>query len=398
MIEKQYDIVIVGAGIVGSALACCLAIENNAWRIGIIEPSPGEKNAEYFDPRVVALTETSRLLLDKLNVWQDISSVRACPFYKMHVWDGEGSGLIDFNSAEIGSATLGHIVENRVVLQALYSRMKTLKNIFRITNLVENLKLSERQLTLASGEKISATLIVAADGAQSCVRTLANIQTREWAYDQHAIVTTVKMQKSHDFTARQRFMSTGPLAFLPLQTNAADCKGRYCSIVWSADSQYAQALMAENDATFCASLEAAFESRLGAVESTAKRYCIQLQQRHAKTYIAQGLALVGDAAHSIHPLAGQGVNLGLLDITCLTGELARAKKRNILLGDDSALRRYQRQRMPHNLTLMAAMESFKRLFGSRKVSILWLRNLTLSKVNNVSILKQLLVREAMGLK
>lgn len=398
MTEKQYDIVIVGAGIVGSALACCLATENNAWRIGIIEPSPSEKNAETFDPRVVALTETSRSLLDKLNVWQEISSVRACPFYKMHVWDGEGGGLIDFNSAEIGSATLGHIVENRVVLQALHCRMKALKNIFCITGLVENLKLSEQQLILASGEKISATLIVAADGAQSCVRELANIQTREWAYHQHAIVTTVKMQKPHDFTARQRFMSTGPLAFLPLQTDAADSKGHYCSIVWSADSEYAQALMTEDDATFCASLEAAFESRLGKVESTAKRYCIQLQQRHAKTYIASGLALVGDAAHSIHPLAGQGVNLGLLDIACLAGELARAKERSIPLGDNSVLRRYQRQRMTHNLTLMAAMESFKQLFGSRKLGVLWLRNLALSKVNNLSVLKQLLMREAMGLK
>ncbi len=156
--------------------------------------------------------------------------------------------------------------------------------------------------------------------------------------------------------------------------------------------------MDKDDAEFCSTLERSFESHLGTIQSVAKRYCIPLVQRHAKTYIAQGLALVGDAAHSIHPLAGQGVNLGLLDVECIAQEFLRAHQRSVPLGHISVLRRYQRNRMGHNLSMMAAMEGFKRLFGSQQLGLLWLRNVALRGVSNIPALKNLLARNAMGIK
>ncbi len=405
MSQSAFDIVIVGAGLVGSALACRLAKANQHWRIAVVDTAlqTGREPNSDFDPRVVALTESSRLLLEQQEVWAEIAKVRACPYQKMYIWDGEGSGNISFDAAEYRVENLGHIVENRVVLQVLQKKIQKCKNVSFVAGKVAELsdqvvRENYYQLQLESGQVLLAQLIVAADGAKSTLRNLAGIVTREWTYHQRAIVTTVKTEKSHAFTARQRFMASGPLAFLPLQQHSQDTDGNYSSIVWSADTEFAESLMQLNDEAFCDAVTRAFEGVLGDVVAVEKRHCIALMQRHGKTYVANGVVLVGDAAHSIHPLAGQGVNLGLKDVECLAQELLRATKRNIPLGDAATLRRYQRQRMPGNLTMMVAMESFKRLFGSRSLSLLWLRNFALRRVNNISALKNLLAREAMGLK
>ena len=227
----------------------------------------------------------------------------------------------------------------------------------------------------------------------SKVRELLNFPVRSWNYGHKAIVATVKGDCIHDYTARQNFLTTGPLAFLPL----GDPSEKYCSIVWSVDDERADQLMALPVEEFERVLSEAFEYRMGAVKVVDKRYCFPLVQRHAIEYIAPQVALVGDAAHTIHPLAGQGVNLGLLDASALAEEICRASQRNLSLDDDSILRRYQRKRKRNNLEIMLLMESFKRLFGSRQLPVRWLRNSGMRTLNKIGPVKNWLAKQAMGL-
>ena len=400
MANMEYDIIVVGAGIVGTSMAAylsqTLAVDT---RIALVAPPTPAVDAEPFDARVAALTEASRQLLEQLDVWRNIAGQRACPYRDMQVWDGEGSGHIEFNAADVGRDSLGHIVEHRVLNQAL-ERALELTRVQRwqqpVSALLRDNHGAVSGVELDSGETLAAPLTIAADGARSKLRELAGIAERQWPYQQSAIVATVRCEKPHEFTARQRFMSTGPLALLPLIATPDASSGHHCSIVWSADQGFADTLMAQNDASFCTSLERHFEGRLGVIEHVSKRHAFALHQRHAKQYVQPGLALIGDAAHSIHPLAGQGVNLGLLDVACLGHELQRAGARGLTTDEYSTLRRYERQRMGHNLTMMAAMESFKRVFGSRQPALTLMRNRALSGVNSQTALKSFLAQQAMG--
>lgn len=398
-----YDVVIVGAGLVGAALACSLAQQPAAatLRIAVIEAGGEIINfhGEDFDPRVVALTHASQHLLETIGCWDAIIAARACAYSDMKVWDGEGTAQIDFSCAEVRASHLGHIVENSVVVQALRERLNqfpqiTLIQPASVTALEKsNAKNISTTIYLNDERVLQASLLIAADGAHSAVRDLAGFATREWEYGQQAIVTTVRTEQPNEFTAWQRFMPTGPLAFLPLQ-QAGDT--HYCSIVWSAETELAQELMRLSDEEFCARLGRAFEYRLGAVEQCAERFCIPLRQRHARQYIQPGIALVGDAAHNIHPLAGQGVNLGLLDVAALSEEVTRALTRSVPLYDLSILRRYQRQRLAGNLMMMGAMEGFKQLFGSRSLAVTLLRNTGMREMNSLPLLKNFIVKQVMG--
>jgi 2-polyprenylphenol 6-hydroxylase len=398
--SHTYDLIIVGAGLTGGALACALAQLPSAPPLSIALIEAGMEQQEFsgedFDPRVVALTQASQNLLQRVGVWDLICQKRACPYGDMHVWDGEGTAEIHFSAADVRAAQLGHIVENSVVLASLRQKIAQHNNIHLVQPArVERLELSQPvKVQLDNGQLLSAKLVIAADGAHSKVRELARLDTREWEYHQTAIVTTVQTQLPHQATAWQRFMSTGPLAFLPLPS----VSGKYfCSIVWSLDADYVDDIMQLNEADFCTRLGAAFEHKLGDVIHAAQRFAIPLRQRHAKEYCVPGVALVGDAAHNIHPLAGQGVNLGLLDVDALVNELARALERGIPLNDFSILRRYQRQRLAGNLVMMSAMEAFKRLFGSDSLALNWLRNSGMRQLNSLTELKKIIVRKAMGL-
>lgn len=400
MATADYDIAIIGAGLVGASLACTIARHSDAHslRIALVEASVDQQafNGEEFDPRVVALTQASQNLLNAVGVWDEIANTRVCAYRDMHVWDGEGTAEIHFDCAEVRTNYLGHIVENSVVLNVLRKKVAQYKNITliqpaRVTSLVNS---SCVQVALDNGELINTKLLIAADGAQSKVREIAQFETREWEYGHKAIVTTVQTELPHQATAWQRFMRTGPLAFLPLSS----VNGKhFCSIVWSAETELAEDLMQLNDIEFCTRLGVAFEHRLGKILHADKRFAFGLRQRHAKTYIQPHIALVGDAAHNIHPLAGQGVNLGLLDVAALSQEIHRALERKIPLNDFSILRRYQRQRLAGNLVMMSAMEAFKRLFGSQSLMITWLRNTGMRQLNSLAELKKIIIKAAMGL-
>jgi 2-polyprenylphenol 6-hydroxylase len=395
--ETRADLLIVGAGMVGSALA--LALQDSGLEILVLDGGPLSVKPfdpqSAFEPRVSALSAASQRILDRLNVWDGIAARRASPYREMQVWDGTGTGQVHFSAASVHADVLGHIVENRVVQDALLERLHD-SDIGLLANArLEQMRRSgdDWLLTLADGRTLRAPLVIAADGANSAVRRLTGCATREWDYLHHAIVTSVCTADSHQHTAWQRFTEEGPLAFLPLEREGE----HWCSIVWSVTPTEAQRLMALGDEEFCRDLEKAFEGRLGTVLSADPRLCVPLRQRHAKRYVAEGLALIGDAAHTIHPLAGQGVNLGFLDAAVLAEVLLHAATRGERLADVRVLSRFERRRMPHNLALMAAMEGLERLFQADPLPLRWLRNTGLKWVDNLPEAKAMFVRQALGL-
>ncbi|OCR26491.1 2-octaprenyl-3-methyl-6-methoxy-1,4-benzoquinol hydroxylase [Pseudomonas syringae] len=395
--ETRADLLIVGAGMVGSALA--LALQGSGLNIIVLDGGPLDVKPFdpqlAFEPRVSALSGASQRILQRLGAWDGIASRRASPYGEMQVWDGSGTGQIHFSASSVHAEVLGHIVENRVVQDALLDRLHD-SDIGLLANArLEQMRRSgdDWLLTLADGRLLRAPLVVAADGANSAVRRLTGTKTREWDYLHHAIVTSVRTADSHRKTAWQRFTDNGPLAFLPLEREGE----HWCSIVWSVTPGEGERLMALDDETFCRELEQAFEGRLGPVIRADPRLCVPLRQRHAKRYVAQGLALIGDAAHTIHPLAGQGVNLGFLDAAVLAEVLLHAAERGERLADVRVLSRFERRRMPHNLALMAAMEGFERLFQADPLPLRWLRNTGLKVVNQLPEAKAIFVRQALGL-
>jgi 2-octaprenylphenol hydroxylase len=401
--NSSYDVVIVGAGMVGAACACFLSqiedrVQSKALKIALIESRPLQAyDPSRFDPRVAALTEKTKGLLVGCNIWQAIQALRVCPYTAMRVWDAEGTGHIHFDCRDVHQPNLGHIVEASAITSALMAQLKQLPNVdLYCPAAIENFQMQEHEviLHLDRGTAISTALLVAADGANSSVREHFQFITREWDYQQHAIVTTITTEQSHQQTAWQRFMTTGPLALLPLEDNG---DLRRCSIVWSQDTEEAEKLMALSDKQFCQQLSVASEHCLGQVTGIDKRFSIPLLQRHAVDYVKPRVALIGDAAHSIHPLAGQGVNLGFADAQVLAREVRRASLRGTDVGDLALLKRYQRQRKADNLAAMAAMEGFKRLFGSSLPALRLVRNKGMSGVNHIATLKNYLIKTAMGL-
>nr|WP_199824554.1 2-octaprenyl-3-methyl-6-methoxy-1,4-benzoquinol hydroxylase [Pseudomonas resinovorans] len=391
------DLIIVGAGMVGSALA--LALKDSGLDILLIDGSPLSVKpfdpAGAFEPRVSALSAASQRILLRLGAWPGVLARRSSPYSDMHVWDGSGTGQIHFSASSVHADVLGHIVENRVIQDALMEPLHDSGIGLMPGARLERMRRSgdDWLLTLVDGRELRAPLVVAADGANSAVRRLAGCATREWDYLHHAIVTSVRCAEPHQRTAWQRFTDDGPLAFLPLERDGE----HWCSIVWSVTPAEAERLMALDDAGFCSELGRAFEWRLGDVLGADPRLCIPLRQRHAKRYVEEGLALIGDAAHTIHPLAGQGVNLGFLDAAVLAEVLQHAAGRGERLADERVLGRFERRRMPHNLAMMAAMEGFERLFQADPLPLRWLRNSGLKWVDGMPEAKALFVRQALGL-
>jgi len=391
---KDYDIIIVGAGMVGATLACGLAEEAEQLKIAVIDATQPDfdwdKNS--YDMRVSAITRASQKLFKKVGAWDKIVEQRVSPYQDMFVWDAGGKGKLHFDSAEMGEADLGHIIENRVIVNALHQRIKDFSQIDLLCPAqIEaiDFNLSQTELTLKDKTKLTAKLIVAADGTRSWIRQQADIAVKGWDFDQAALVTTVKTEKYHQDTAWQRFLTTGPLAFLPLTEG-------YSSIVWSTSPDEAKRLTVISKDEFATELEQAFESKLGKVESVAGRAVFPLRLFETLHYVKPRLALVGDAAHTIHPLAGQGVNLGLADVTSLLDVIVEALNDKKDIGDLKVLRRYERWRRADNRSMLMAMDGLKRLFGSELSVVKDVRSFGLNLTNKITPLKNLIMQQAMG--
>ncbi len=408
--QQTFDLIIVGAATAGATLACALA--DSGLRIALVdarEPfaDPGPLADCEFDARVSAITPASRDIFRELGLWSAMADRRVSPYTAMQVWDCDGTGAIDFDARDIHADVLGHIVENRVMLEALHQRLAEQDNVTLVAPAtVRALVTLPSQgtggppspavaLTLADGRRLQGHWLVGADGGQSRVRELAGFPTRQWSYGQRAIVTTVRTERPHGRVARQCFMNEGVLAFLPLQTPAGDRHQRYCSIVWSLERPHAEALMQDSEAAFGDALTRAFEGRLGRVTMTQPRHAFALHQCHARDYVRDRVVLIGDAAHSIHPLAGQGANLGIKDARELAAVIREAQNKGRDWRRPAVMRGYQRRRMGPNLTMMALMEGFRHLFADQPPPLRWLRNTGLSRVDALPAVKNRLMREAM---
>jgi len=384
---NDYDVIISGGGMVGATLAAALG--GSALRIALIDPQ-GAAPTHAMERRVSAITPASQAVFGNLGVWAGRLSDHAAPVEVMRVW--EGSAVVHYDSADIGEPCLAWIVENDAMVAALMERLGTHRNvdIFRPAALV-HAGISEEQVAvrLDDGRMLTARLLVGADGAGSRTRREAGIDWHRHDLAQTAMVAAVRTGLPHQRTAWQHFLPTGPLAFLPLRDP------HLVSIVWSADSGRASELMAMDDEAFNLELQAAFGDGLGSVQLAGPRAAFPLALGFAHHYCGHRVALVGDAAHTVHPLAGQGVNLGILDAATLAEVLLAAKGRDP--GMHQLLRRYERARKGADLAMQAVTGGFRYLFGTGLAPVRMLRQAGLVLADRLQPFKNVVMRRASGL-
>ena len=391
---QSVDIAIVGGGMVGLAMAA--AWKNTDLRIAVIEGRlPDENLAELPDVRVSALSRSTEMILRNLNAWDGILARRASPYMAMEVWEQDSFSRIEFSANQMTQPNLGHIVENRVIQLALLEQVKKQMNVsLHIPQTVQSMAIGESEawLTLNDGQSITAKLVVAADGANSWVRKQMDIPLTHWDYGHSAIVANVRTVESHDGVARQIFTPMGPLAFLPMSDP------HMCSIVWSTDPVRAERLLELSDEKFSQALTTEFDARLGVCQVVGERQAFPLRMRYARDFVLDRVALVGDAAHTIHPLAGQGVNLGLLDAASLAQEVIALWQNGEDIGAKRSLRHYERWRKAEAAKMIAAMQGFKDLFEGNNPAKKLIRGIGMQLVGHLPGAKDEIMKRALGLK
>ncbi|EDY85508.1 protein VisC [gamma proteobacterium HTCC5015] len=381
---------VVGAGAVGASVALGLAQQGReVVLVEAVEPRPCHAQSDY-DLRVFALSLASEAWLEHLGVWKDVLERRYCSYSDMRVWDAESEGQLHFDRQDVDRRHLGHIVENAVLVDALCSAAKAHPRIqWLCPERVESVsqEMGKTRVWLEGGTCFESDLLVAADGARSSLRDKLDIGVQRASYAQRGIVAMVKTERAHQHTAWQRFLSTGPLALLPLSNGQ-------CSIVWSADDDLAEHLLSMDDETFKTRLSEASECVLGDVLETTQRLAFPLVSQHAERYAMPGIALVGDAAHVIHPLAGQGVNLGFMDAATLIDVLEGESRAGVRT---AALRRYARRRRYANQIMQSGMTALYHAFGQSGGYWNRLRGQGMSVVSDIDPLRRRFARQAAGL-
>jgi len=387
--DNDFDVVIVGGGAVGAVLA--VALEQAGFSSALIEakrPKSFDKTAD-FDLRQSAVAPGPRYLLDRLGIWPRLDKSRICGFGGMKVWDAAGGDTLYLEHTAVGLPELGHIVENSLLVDCAWQKLVSTRIVSPASLADLRTDAFRAHLALDNGERLSASLVVGAEGANSPVRHAAGINTTGWHYGQRCTVGAIKPQKHHRHIAWQRFTETGPVAFLPLSD------GR-CSMAWHADDTLAAELNELDDLAFAERLTEASDGVLGRIERIDSRAAFDLKLLHAHRYVASRVALVGDAAHVVHPMAGQGVNLGLLDVAELVSALERGRAAGHEPGNQRYLMRYQRARMADNLAMLAATDGLKRLFGSHSALPRRARKLGTTVVARFPPLRQLMIHQATG--
>jgi len=392
-LPEHTDILIVGGGMAGGLLGLLLADEGFAVRVLDAGPEPVRPSGESA-PRVSTLSEASHWLLRHAGVWDRLDPERLQDYASMQVWDQDGTGEVRFSAADAGADCLGWLLENDHLTAALHEAAGERENLAWHCGVpVTDLARDGNGWRVSAADRIfTADLLIGADGARSRVRDAAGIPAAAHDSGHRALVASIETDQPHGGCARQVFMDSGPLALLPLFGHG----GHRCSIVWSAWPQRSDQLMALDDAAFGAALSQATGEVLGAARVVSRRAVFPIEERHASQYQAPALALVGDAAHVIHPLAGQGINLGLLDAAVLAEELARARAAGLPVAHAGILARYERRRRGDNLLMQNAMRGFKLLFERPEPAVRWLRNTGLGLVNRLSPARHAFMHRALG--
>lgn len=391
---QSVDIAIVGGGMVGLALAA--ALKDSELRIAVIEgKAPNSELADLPDVRVSALSRSSETILRNLGAWQGIIQRRSSPYQAMEVWEQDSFARIEFSANQLSQPNLGHIVENRVIQLALLEQVQQQSNVsLFMPATCQSMAIGESEawLTLDNGQALTAKLVIGADGANSWVRQQQDIPLTHWDYGHSAVVANIKTKDAHNTVARQIFTPQGPLAFLPLESS------HMSSIVWSTDPSRAERLIAMSESEFNKALTAEFDAKLGLCEVVGIRAAFPLKMRYARDFVVDRVALVGDAAHTIHPLAGQGVNLGLLDAASLAQEIKHLWALGEDVGTKRNLRGYERWRKAEAAKMIASMQGFKDLFEGSNPAKKLFRGIGMKLVGQLPGAKDEIMKRALGLK
>jgi 2-octaprenyl-6-methoxyphenol hydroxylase len=423
----SYDVAIVGGGMVGMTLAVALAREN--MRVVVIEKMSMPSQLEStFDGRVSAIAAGSKNLLNNIGVWQYMQA-HAEPILDIRVSDGDTPFFLHYCHREVGSEPFGYIVENRYIRHALHQAAIKLPNIVVMENTsvmgfecdgagvqiflpplrgedrrggntfsTENVMPPTPTLPLKGGGSTRARLLIGADGKKSHIRKLANISAVEWPCKQTAIVCTIKHEKPHDGLAQERFLPAGPFAVLPMRSSPRRGEGTRSSLVWVEPDDRVKLYLDLPEEEFVQEIRERVGEYLGAISVEGKRFSYPLSVLHAKTYVSERLALIGDAAHAIHPIAGQGVNLGFRDVAVLAELLSERFKLGLDIGDAATLEHYQHWRRFDNITMLFVTDWLNRLFSNNLIPIRMARNLGMWAVDKMPPVKRFFMRHAMGLE
>lgn len=382
---SSFDVIVIGGGIVG--LSAAIAMSQRGYSVALIDAGTLTVETTKLDSRVYAINNASQSLFQTIGIWDLLDKARVSPYEHMHVWDAANSAHIDFDARIVGMDRLGTIIEESIIKQALLQQIST-NNIAlfpdcRITSVQPT---AESVCIETDNKKWQAKLMIVADGAASATRELLGVAVTSWPYHQQAIVTSIHTDKPHQRTAYQVFNPDGPLAFLPLADH------HECSIVWSTSPAWAQQLMALPDEEFAEQIRDAFDAKLGNCKVVSKRHQFPLHMRHAKCYSGPGWLLMGDAAHTIHPLAGLGLNMGLADLRSWLS-ISEQKQQ---AWSTKILGVYQRQRKFQVWQMVALMEGLKTIFANPTTPITMLRSFGLRACNNLPLLKRLFIEQAAG--
>ena len=388
----NYQVTIVGGGVAGALLALYLG-KARVNTCLIDKGKPSLKLANPFVGRTTSLNLSSINSLREAGIWETIEK-NSQQFEEIYVWDAEGSSSVQFNAAEISRKDLGVIVHNNIILEAIFNELEKIPEI----KLIEDDSLMDIkhdphkvEISTHAGLNITSELLIGADGSLSKVRDLSQIPIRTWSYQQQALVASVVTEKSLNKTAFQIFTDTGPIALLPLAQGSNEA-----SLIWSTDEEYGQKILKLERNLLMQELRLKTEDRFGEIICKEDIDSFPLHQLHAKKFYKGRSILVGDSAHTIHPLAGQGLNLGIADVKELSELLTSANRYGRALYDKEILRSYSKKREPESYKMIALMEAFKRGFGSENIWIKLGRSFAFDFANNTKVLKQRLIKEAAG--